>query len=782
MSDDSKNKVCFDCAGVPVIKRIIGNMRLAGISRFIVVVGHRAETVMDCLAGEEGIAYAYPNEQKGTGHAARCGLEVLSELNYSEKAIVSMGDKIVAPEVIRRLVAASAEAEVVWGVQPLQANPGGGRVVVSNGVPYGVVELADVAYHSLAGCPKEKWQGVLEKMGLNARKSEKVLERAKAIPPVDGIELNGRYFTAAELRQVQYANAGLYCFNIKGILDVLEHCGADNAQGEIYLTDALEFFARQNAVKLLEIKQAEDMLTFSTRPELRTISRYFLPDVHSCLEAIGQGRWKKRFKEIYGMSSNGQDTRYARLLEEFLTRHGNRKIMIARAPGRVNLMGRHIDHRGGCTNVITIDRDIVMVASPREDDVVSIANMDCEYEPAEFSISQCLALGEGTSDWLSYLEAPGVMADLVAHRGHWMNYIKSAVLRFQMALDIPLCGMDILVTGNIPVGAGLSSSSAIVVSTADALTGLNCLNITTKSFIELCGEGEWYVGSRGGASDHAAMKCGKQGYIQQLKFKPFSVGDSFAFSNDYSVIVADSCQKARKSEGSKDTFNARIAAYEFAFMLLRKTYAQRGWREFRELADVLPQSDIYRMLKQLPESMTRDELLKQLPTSQRQLRRIFATHEDPGEYDLRGVALFGISECLRSNLFGKLLAKGNYEAIGEIIKISHDGDRLIRRDYSDAVLEHLAESDAPVWRQCGAYSCSTPRIDELCDLLDGIEGVQGSSLVGAGLGGSVIALVKTDSAKQVIDVVNRKYYDKYNLPHNADIYRPSVGSKVIVDW
>ena len=59
MNDDSKNKVCFDCAGVPVIRRIIENMKLGGVSRFVIVIGHQAYSVMDCLDGIDGVVYAY---------------------------------------------------------------------------------------------------------------------------------------------------------------------------------------------------------------------------------------------------------------------------------------------------------------------------------------------------------------------------------------------------------------------------------------------------------------------------------------------------------------------------------------------------------------------------------------------------------------------------------------------------------------------------------------------------------------------------------------------------
>ncbi|MBE6589650.1 MAG: hypothetical protein E7643_05670, partial [Ruminococcaceae bacterium] len=107
MNDDSKNKVCFDCAGIPVIKRIIANMKEGGVSRFVIVIGHQAYSVMDCLDGVDGVIYAYQKEQKGTGHAALCGLKALKTLGYEGPVVVSMGDKIISADVIRGLLAAA---------------------------------------------------------------------------------------------------------------------------------------------------------------------------------------------------------------------------------------------------------------------------------------------------------------------------------------------------------------------------------------------------------------------------------------------------------------------------------------------------------------------------------------------------------------------------------------------------------------------------------------------------------------------------------------------------
>ena len=104
MNDDTQNKVCFDCAGIPVIRRIVDNMKKGGVDRFVIVVGHKAETVMSSLDGVDGVVYAYQKEQKGTGHAALCGISALKTIGYSGPVIVSMGDKIVDYTVIRDLL------------------------------------------------------------------------------------------------------------------------------------------------------------------------------------------------------------------------------------------------------------------------------------------------------------------------------------------------------------------------------------------------------------------------------------------------------------------------------------------------------------------------------------------------------------------------------------------------------------------------------------------------------------------------------------------------------
>lgn len=659
------NKVAFDCAGVPVIRRIVRNMREGGVTRFVIVVGHHSESVMQALNGEPDILWAYQAEQKGTGHAAECGLKVLESIGFAGSVLISMGDKIVSPKIVRGLLARvdgrETRVEAVLGVQRVTGPTSRGHVIFRNERPVCVVEHKDAV----------------------------------------------RDNNAAALSS-PYVNAAFYAFDAAALSKALKTLKSDNAQGELYLTDTIARFAASGTLDHYVVEDSDDMLTYSTRLELRRISHRFL----------------RKTSEL--KSSFAARLPISALLASFKQKYGDRPCIIASAPGRINLMGRHIEHRGGSTNMMATNQRTTFVVAPREDDIVHVANLDPAFPEAEFKIGDYLrcqpqpsasALPSSTASWLDFLETTPIRADVESSRGHWMNYIKGAVLRFQAASDMSLCGMDILASGNIPVAAGLSSSSALVVATAEAIVALNELNLTTREFVDLCGEGEWYVGSRGGAGDHAAMKCSREGMITHLKFKPFEIGESVPFPKDYSIIVVNSGEMAKKSEGAKETFNARIGDYETAFNDIKRHYPELPIIYFRDIA-FLPDKD-------------REKALACLSGS------------------VKGVATFGVKECRRAEDCLMLLKRGDFMGLGAMMKESHDGDRL----------------------GMGEYECSTRKIDALCDRLNATPGVLGSQLVGAGLGGCVIALVKVDCASTVIDGLARDRYSSF-------VCNPARGSSV----
>ena len=357
------------------------------------------------------------------------------------------------------------------------------------------------------------------------KKAKKVLDNALASHPAATKKLCGVEFEADEVLSAPYANAALYCFNTNKVIDAISTLGSDNAQGEIYLTDTLEYFAAKDSAVLYEITSKNDMLTYSTKQELCKVSEHFMRTASQYIADINCGNLDNVLSNIYGKDLKNQKTRYIELLDKFIAQYGDKKVVITRSPGRVNLMGRHIDHRGGGINVMATDKDQVFVSARRDDDIVNIANIDPAYPDRSFSISETLSLGSRDS-WLAYLASEKVVDALISSCGDWSNYVKSAVIHAQFKTDYTLCGMDMVSTGNIPVAAGLSSSSAIVVAVMEALVALNCLNLTDREFIDLCGEGEWFVGSRGGSGDHAAMKCGQKHAIVHLGFKPFNIQEN----------------------------------------------------------------------------------------------------------------------------------------------------------------------------------------------------------------------------------------------------------------
>jgi galactokinase len=129
---------------------------------------------------------------------------------------------------------------------------------------------------------------------------------------------------------------------------------------------------------------------------------------------------------------------------------------------------------------------------------------------------------------------------------------------------------------------------------------------------------------------------------------------------------------------------------------------------------------------------------------------------------------------MRAEIAPRLLSEGRFEEFGELMKISHDGDRVSGKMPAATVV-----AGAGLERDCGAYACSTPRIDAMCDLLNSTDGVYGSAVAGAGLGGCVLALVDRARAARVMERLNLEFYDRNSLPRSAFVCDPSEGSRVL---
>ena len=502
---------------------------------------------------------------------------------------------------------------------------------------------------------------------------------------------------------------------------------------------------------------------------------------------------------------------FRRAIDTFEERFGGGgEVIVVRSTGRVNLLGMHVDHRGGYVNPIAIG-ETISVAEPRQDDRVVLKNVRSERFPDQsFAIGEQLP-GRKIEDWDRWTQEKVAVRKAARTEGEWSNYVKSAVLYLQHlntredgSFDPPLRGMDVMVLGNIPIAAGLSTSSSIVVAAAEACARINSLPLSEIELVDACAVAEWYVGTRGGGGDHAAIKFGRLDHVTHIGSFPLSV-DWIPFPPRYRVVLADSLRKAEKSAGARDIFNERVASYIVGLMLVRKSFPAYAPR-LEHLRDLNPatlgtdEGEIYRIIRSLPERIGRSEIMAALPEESRRVEHVFGSHAEPADgYRVRQVCLYGVSECLRSEMAAELLRKGDVRGFGELINISHEGDRVTRLEEghrapndnsfpdaeTDSLIADLESCDtarqegARLWRQPGGYDVSTEELDVLVDIARGSRGVVGAGLVGAGLGGSVVALVEEEHAHGLMQRFADDYYGPRGLPQAAQIVRPVGGAGVI---
>jgi N-acetylgalactosamine kinase len=670
-----------------------------------------------------------------------------------------------------------------------------------------------------------------------------VLRTLAALPRDFAVMPGGGACSPAEALAAPLRNESVYLVRKSALAFGLQQMTADNAQGEQYLTDAIGAIltARTDdglrfAAGCVQTSGPHDVMSYNDPEELLRITDYFHGRRQQSLSELKTRLGPATIRPIdqwlallppgdvppppvatalaacYGDDPALLRERYAayraalvRFGDEFGT---SRWAMLVRSPGRINVMGRHIDYQGGCCNLMAVNQEVVMVVAPRDDDHLEIRNVQADVFPdASISLGR-LVSQLNWDDWLSCINSAELERHLRESAGRWSIYIEAAMLRMQMAFrDRLLHGMDLVVHGNIPVAAGMSSSSALVVATAEAAAALHGLEVTPSQFVNFCGEGEWFVGTRGGSADHAAMKYGAKGTINHVRFHEFELLEQIPFPDTHRLVVCNSFMQAKKAAGAKLAFNSRVASYALGVQLVRLKFPQYAplIRYVRDIdSDTLrvPLEKIYEILLELPESMTAE-----------QVRRLFRSHEAwhqlsghferaAGEhvYPVRGVMWFGISECARAKAAAGCLKQENLRELGRLMRISHDGERCFQvadtlestsfaLDISDARVRALMDdatstvparvSRAQLAYQPGAYRCSIREIDALVDIACRTPGVLGAQIAGAGLGGCAMVLVESAAVEELTDRLRRLFYEPLELPLGVSVCTPSAGSSLV---
>ena len=434
------------------------------------------------------------------------------------------------------------------------------------------------------------------------------------------------------------------------------------------------------------------------------------PPVFSSTEELSQG-------------SQVNKSRYDSIVSSFESKYGRKPEFLARAPGRVNVIGEHVDYCGYAVLPMAIEQDVAIACSTNDRGEISFRNVNEDEYPDHT------------------LPVEGFCID-----GHkWYNYLlcgfKGIVESFNLTQPI---GMDILVDGNVPPSAGLSSSSALVCCAALTTAYANKLDMPSKKdFAELCAKCERYIGTEGGGMDQAISFLGAEDKALMIEFNPIRPTE-VKLPQGVRFIIANSLVLENKAAASQ--FNVRVAECRLSAQIIAK---QKGkdWKQVRKLLTLqeslgLPLSEMAGVVHEVlhPGEYTRDELCKILEITDEELQSECLNEKTKmvGSFKLHDRALHVFEEAHRVYVFkdtaNSVEGVNIAEALGKLMDESH--------------------------KSCSElYECSCLQLDELVAVCKSA-GSLGSRLTGAGWGGCTVSIVAEENVNAFLAKVQKDFYEK----------------------
>jgi galactokinase len=207
-----------------------------------------------------------------------------------------------------------------------------------------------------------------------------------------------------------------------------------------------------------------------------------------------------------------------------------------RAPGRVNLIGEHTDYNDGFVLPMAIDRAVWVAAAPRHDRAVRILALSLEHPLHTFSLDDLHP--ESEARWSNYVRGVMAMLERAGHR---------------------LGGLDLVYVGDVPIGAGLSSSAAVEVAVAVAARDLFGLNLSDLELARICQQAEHeFAGTQCGLMDQIISVAGREGHAllidcRLLTWQPVPLPPGIA------VVV---CNTGKRRGLADSAYNERRAQCE----------------------------------------------------------------------------------------------------------------------------------------------------------------------------------------------------------------------------
>jgi galactokinase len=280
-----------------------------------------------------------------------------------------------------------------------------------------------------------------------------------------------------------------------------------------------------------------------------------------------------------------------RVVAEFERRFGESPEFVARAPGRVNLIGDHTDYNDGFVLPMAIDRAVWIALRSSQDGHVRVHSLDfderAEFDPDGLPTSRNGASAEG-----------------------WSEYIRGVAWALRGA-GLPTRGWEGVVAGDVPLGAGLSSSAALELATMVAFAATGPLEWQPAIMARLAQRAEnGWVGVNCGIMDQLISAAGKAGHALLIDCRSLETR-AVPVPNDVAVVVLDTAtrrglvdsaynERRRQCEAAAKFFGVRVlrdvdaATFDARSASLDETTRRRARHVITENARTLAAADALR--------------------------------------------------------------------------------------------------------------------------------------------------------------------------------------------
>jgi galactokinase len=239
--------------------------------------------------------------------------------------------------------------------------------------------------------------------------------------------------------------------------------------------------------------------------------------------------------------------------EEFHRRHGT-QARVFFAPGRVNLIGEHTDYNEGFVMPCALGFRTYVAIAGRSDRTLKVYSLDFD---------ETLSID---------LDNPGS-----GPTGHWSDYVRG-VAAVLCSRGVELRGADLVIHGDVPIGAGLSSSAAIEVATAFALLGISGVSLDRREIAAICQRAEHeYAGTKCGIMDQFIACFGQKDYAVGLDCRGLEF-DLLPLPQDVRIVICNTMVKHQLAGGE---YNQRRADCEEGVRIIRQSLPQT--RALRDL-------------------------------------------------------------------------------------------------------------------------------------------------------------------------------------------------------